>query len=278
MSGAGLVIVAVLGFAAAAVGVAGGIGGSVLLVPALVLLGYAPAEAAPLGLMAVGAGSLAASSRLLASGLPHRPLGVVVESSAAVGAALGAALATHVPEGMVIVTLALVALTAAAASGLRRGTRNKPDPTFGAADIGEAPRGLTGAYDSGQGVVPYHVQHPVAGLGLMGVVGVLAGLTGTSGGYLKTPIMSEIMRVPVKVAAATTSLIVGLTAASALLVFLVQGRVDLDLAPAVVAGSFAGGVLGVRAQGRLPPVLTRRLLSALLVAVAVALLTREVLP
>lgn len=269
-------MVAALGFAAAAAGVAGGIGGSVLLVPVLVLVGYSPTAAAPLGLMAVGAGSLAASPTLLGSGLAHRPLGVVVESSAAVGAAVGAALATRVPEGLLIVALAMVALIAAVASGARRGTRNKPDPGLGPEHVGEAPRGLAGAYDSGQGVVPYRARHAAAGLGLMGVVGVLAGLTGTSGGYLKTPIMSEVMRVPVKVAAATTSLIVGLTAASALLVFLVQGRVDFDLAPAVVAGSLAGGVVGARAQRRLPPVPIRRLLSVLLVAVSVALLVREV--
>ena len=44
----------------AAVGAIGGLGGAILLVPALVLTGIAPRAAAPLGLVSVAAGSLAA--------------------------------------------------------------------------------------------------------------------------------------------------------------------------------------------------------------------------
>jgi uncharacterized membrane protein YfcA len=55
-----------LAFAAASVGALGGLGGAVLLVPALVLTGTSALAAAPLGLVCVAAGSIAAGSQQLA--------------------------------------------------------------------------------------------------------------------------------------------------------------------------------------------------------------------
>ncbi|HAP75747.1 MAG TPA: sulfite exporter TauE/SafE family protein, partial [Acidimicrobiaceae bacterium] len=46
----------VLAFVTSAVGALGGLGGAVLLVPALVLTGMSPRAAAPLGLVSVAAG------------------------------------------------------------------------------------------------------------------------------------------------------------------------------------------------------------------------------
>ncbi len=103
---------------------------------------------------------------------------------------------------------------------------------------------------------------------------VPGGLSGTSGGYLKTPIMSELGHVPVRVAAATTTFIVGITAVSALAVYAGQGRVDARLACAATISGLAGGALGSRLLGGLRPEVTRVAISAVLVAVALLLLVR----
>ena len=50
----------------------------------------------------------------------------------------------------------------------------------------------------------------------MSVAGLVSGLAGVGGGFIKTPAMSEIMHVPIKVAAATTTFTVGITAATSL--------------------------------------------------------------
>ena len=60
--------------------------------------------------------------------------------------------------------------------------------------------------------------------------------------------MTEIMRIPVKVAAATTTFTVGVTAATTLVVFAFQDRIDVHAGAAAVLGSLVGGVLGVRLQ------------------------------
>jgi hypothetical protein len=89
-----------------------------------------------------------------------------------------------------------------------------------------------------------------------------------SGGFIKTPATSDVMGVPIRVAASTTTFTVGITAATALVVFAVQGRIDAEPAALVVAGSLAGGMVGARVQARLSPSASRRVLSVLLLIVA----------
>jgi uncharacterized membrane protein YfcA len=108
----------------------------------------------------------------------------------------------------------------------------------------------------------------------MGVAGLMAGTIGASGGFIKTPAMSEVMHVPTKVAAATTTFTVGITSATALVVFAIQGRINVSASAAVILGSLVGGYVGARLQARLSPIAVRRGLSMLLVAVAIALVVR----
>jgi uncharacterized membrane protein YfcA len=265
---------AALGFASAALGGLGGLGGAVFLVPVLALLGVPPHDAAPLGLLAVAAGSLAAGGSQLAEGLTHHRLGIVTETAAAAGAVLGALVSVAVPPGGLLGLLAVTALVAALAGLTRRGMRNLPEPMFAMERAGEWPGTLAGAYRLPNGVVPYRARHVALGSVGMLLAGAFAGLVGTSGGFVKTPVMSEIMGVPVKVAAATTTFTVGVTASAALLVFIVQGRLDALAGAAIVAGSIPGGWAGAALQRRLSPVLARRSVALLLAAVGVVLLVR----
>jgi uncharacterized membrane protein YfcA len=84
--------------------------------------------------------------------------------------------------------------------------------------------------------------------------------------------MRELMGIPVKVAAATTTFSVGITAAASLLVFAVQGRIQVHDAAAVAIGGLLGGVVGARVQDRLSPVIVRRFLGVVLILVAIVLL------
>jgi uncharacterized membrane protein YfcA len=253
-------------------GAVGGLGGAVLLVPALVVTGTPVAEAAPLGLVSVAAGSLAAGATHLSEQTVNHRLGVTTELAASTGAVVGALAAESVGDAALTRTLAVVAIAAALAGGLRRGTRNQPDPSLGPDDVGERPGRLAGAYRLGDVVVPYRARRLPLGLALMGLAGVVAGMAGVSGGFVKTPATTEVLHVPVKVAASTTTFTVGITAAAALLVMAGQGRIDAGEASVVIAASFAGGRLGAAVQAGLSPVLTRRVLATLLVAVGAVLL------
>jgi uncharacterized membrane protein YfcA len=88
------------------------------------------------------------------------------------------------------------------------------------------------------------------------------------------PAMSEVMRVPVKVAAATSTFTMGITAATGLIVFAGQGRIDVGRSCGVALGAIAGAVAGAAVQGRMPAGAARGTSGALLVAVAIVVLVR----
>jgi uncharacterized membrane protein YfcA len=260
-----------LSVATAVVGALGGLGGAVFLVPALVLLGVEPQLAAPLGLLSVAAGSLAAGPRQLRDGLVHHRLGVTLELVASAGAIGGALLAAEISGRSLTLLLAVTAI-GAALTGLRsRGVRNPPSAGFHAELAGEWPGTLGGAYRLGDSVVPYQAGRVPLGMVAMAGAGIISGLAGVGGGFIKTPAMTEIMRIPVKVAAATTTFTVGVTAATGLLVFWAQDRIDQEAGAAVVLGGLVGGLIGAVLQERLPPTQVRRVLSIALAGVGVVL-------
>ena len=67
--------------------------------------------------------------------------------------------------------------------------------------------------------------------------GNVAGLLGVGGGAFKVPIMNVLMGVPLKVATATSNLMIGVTAAASAVVYLVRGGIDPYIAgPTAVDG------------------------------------------
>lgn len=260
--------------AAAGLGALGGLGGAMLLVPALVLTGMPPAEAAPLGLLSVAAGSIAAAPAQLRDRLVNHRIGIVTELAAVSGAVVGAMIA-----GVISATALTYVLAAAAALGAALGLRRTRSPAVahpacGHADVGERVGALAGAYPGGGGVVPYEPRRLPAALGLMTVAGLIAGTSGTSGGFVKTPTETEVMGLPTRVAAATTTFTVGITASAALIVTALDGRLDLEDALAIIAGSLLGAQIGAGLQRSLPDRAIRRVLSAALVLAAIALVAR----
>lgn len=257
--------------ATALLGAIGGLGGAVFLVPLLLLLGVPPTLAAPLGMLSVAAGSLAAGPRQLESGLVHHRLGVTIETTAAAGVIAGAALSLEASRSVFAYTLAAIAV-GAALPGLRAATvRHRPQPIFVDEPAGEWPGTLAGSYLLDDEPVPYQARRLPAGLAAMTIAGVVSGFSGVGGGFIKTPVLREVMAIPVRVAAATSTFTVGITASTALIAFAAQGRIDARAGAAVVLGGLVGGSGGARLQNRLSPVSTRRLVSSLLLGVAAVL-------
>lgn len=256
---------------AAGVGTLGGIGGAVLLVPALVLAGLEPTVAAPLGLVTVAASSLSAAPGQLARGVVHQRLGVTLELTASATAVTAALLSAQVDDEVLQIVLAASAAAAGVVGLLSGPMRNLPQPEFVAEPPAEWPGTLGGAYAGPGGTIPYRARRVPLGVLAMTLAGAVTGLSGVSGGFIKTPVMREVMGIPVKVAAATTTFTVGITAAASLLVFAVQGRIEAHDAAAVAVGGLLGGVLGARAQDSLSPVLVRKFLAVVLIVVAAVL-------
>jgi uncharacterized membrane protein YfcA len=270
------VALAIAAFITAAVGALGGLGGAILLVPILVLSGVSARDAAPLGLISVAAGSLAAAPHQLRAHLVNHRLGVSTEIISSFAALLGALASGIIGQSTLAVMLGVVALIAAFFGARRKGIRNLPDPQLTLSDVGERRGSLSGVYQLDEdSFVEYRASRVPFGLLGMAGAGLIAGLSGVSGGFIKTPNTSEVMHVPVKVAAATTTFTVGITSAMALLVYEAQGRIVISDAALVAAAALVGGTVGARLQALLSPPLVRRALSVVLVIIGVLLIVRN---
>ncbi len=76
--------------------------------------------------------------------------------------------------------------------------------------------------------------------------GTLAGLFGIGGGFLKTPIMLKVFKMPVKIATATALFMILITSISGSASHFLQGHIQLDHAWPVMVGFISGAAGGHR--------------------------------
>jgi uncharacterized membrane protein YfcA len=109
----------------------------------------------------------------------------------------------------------------------------------------------------------YAVRHLGRGVAGSAAAGVLSALLGIGGGIVKVPLMHIGMGVPLRVATATSNLMIGITAAASAVIYLIRGEVDPYVTGPVAIGVFVGASLGSRAAHRIE----LRVLNLLFVAV-----------
>jgi uncharacterized membrane protein YfcA len=99
------------------------------------------------------------------------------------------------------------------------------------------------------------------------VAGAMAGLLGLGGGIVKVPVLTTFCGVPMRVAAATSTFIIGVTAAAAAIPYLARGDVALPLSASVALGALPGSLLGAWLSESLEARALKMLMAAVLLAV-----------
>jgi uncharacterized protein len=130
---------------------------------------------------------------------------------------------------------------------------------------------LGGAYMdlSHDRLVTYRAVRLWIGWAVSFVAGLLSGLLGVGGGFLKVPAMNLGMKVPIKVAAATSNFMIGVTAVASLLVYFTRGYVVPFVAAPLALGVAAGAYAGAKSSQRFSGRVLGRILAVVLVVVAV---------
>jgi uncharacterized membrane protein YfcA len=80
--------------------------------------------------------------------------------------------------------------------------------------------------------------------------GLVSALLGVGGGIVKVPVMHLVMGVPLKVATATSNMMIGVTATSSAVIYLLRGEIDPYVAGPTAFGVFLGASLGSRVASR----------------------------
>ncbi|MEO8800953.1 MAG: sulfite exporter TauE/SafE family protein, partial [Polyangiaceae bacterium] len=118
-------------------------------------------------------------------------------------------------------------------------------------------------------LVHYEAQRLGLGSAIALLAGAMSGMLGVGGGFLKVPAMTLGMRVPMRVAAATSNFMIGVTAIASLSVYLVRGHVRPLLAAPLVIGVIGGSLVGTKLSRRVHARLLRIILALVLGLVAV---------
>jgi uncharacterized membrane protein YfcA len=244
----------------AAAGVFGsllGLGGGVLIVPLLTLVfGLELREAVGVSLVSVIMTSSVAAGVYLERHTADLRLGMRLELFTAVGALIGGSIAFLLSERLLALLFAGL-LIYVAVSMLRART-----PAAPAAPPGEPET--------------YEVRN--MRLGVVGATGagVLSALLGVGGGIVKVPLMHLGMGVPLRVATATSNLMVGITAAASAVIYVIHGGVDPYVAGPTVIGVFLGASIGSRISHRGDVRVLRFLFVAVLLYTAFEMLMKVV--
>jgi uncharacterized membrane protein YfcA len=218
-----------------------GLGGGVILIPVLVsVLGVDVKSAIAASLVAVVTTSGAAALIRGRDSMSNYRVGITLEVAAGLGAIAGAMLATIAPADVLTMLFGVSLLATAALSwrGVTDAAKVLPQSWWGRV------LQLDGIEETKDGIRVYHVQRVPAGLGVMSIAGLLSGMLGIGSGAYKVLAMDSCMRMPFRVSTITSNFMIGITAASGVMVYLRDGMVDPTIAGPVLIGIVPGAMVG----------------------------------
>lgn len=240
-----------VGLLAGGLGALLGIGGGVILVPALIFVaGLSFKHAVAASLVCIVATSVAGSIVYLRRGLVELPLALELQFFTVGGAVTAGLLAAFIPAAPLYFAFGALLAVTAFRMWPRRTTTARVAPSGGRRPA------LADAASVGAGLV--------------------SGLLGVGGGVLNVPILHLLLALPFERAVATSVYIIGITAASAAAVYWARGDVNLAVAAVTMLGTLLGARVAARASGRVSAGLLKGAFALLLVYTAIRMIGRGI--
>ena len=271
-----LLLLLVTGLVAGLVGSMTGLGGSVVVIPILVIIFSVPfPDAAGVGLITILATSSATGAAYVRDHLTDLRIGMFLEIATVPGALIGAGLTVFLAhrnfDDALLVALGCVLLAIIPSSIARRDIEL---PVGVVPDARSRRLGLSGHYHDGplDRDVPYVAGDTSPALGVMFGAGVISGMFGIGAGVFKVLSLERYLGLPMKVATATSNFMMGVTAAAGAGILFAAGYVNPVIAAPVAIGTAGGAYLG----SHLLPGLRNRTVRLLFMPV-VAVLAIEVI-
>jgi uncharacterized membrane protein YfcA len=251
-----------------------GLGGGVIVTPALTLfLGVDLRYAIGASLVSVIATSSGAAAAYVRDGYSNIRIGMFLEIATTSGALFGAFLGTHIPARYLSILFGVILLQAAWQTSRSRRHSSTPLPP----DPLARQLRLNGVFRADEGLRRYEVRRVKTGFGLMLGAGVISGLLGIGSGSLKVIAMDQAMQLPFKASTATSNFMIGVTAAASASVYLSRGYVDPAIAMPVMLGVLAGSMIGARYLARLSVPLLRKVFAIVVGLIAIEMILNGVM-
>lgn len=232
-----------------------GVGGGIILVPLLVLVFHVPIHfAIGTSIMTVIATSSMAGTFNLERGTVNIRLGMVLEVATAVGALFGGFMAGLISGPMLTVLFGAI-LPPIALLMWRKGNERSAGP------VSET---------------DYQIRRLPLAMGMSLGAGTVSGLLGIGGGIIKVPAMAIFCNVPARIATATSTFMIGVTAVASAFLYFGRGQIRPALTAVVVLGVLAGSAGGTQVSRRLHSRQLIRLFALLMAFSAVQMILRGV--
>lgn len=252
-----------------------GIGGSLIMTPALVFLGVPLKYAIAAGMVTIIATSSGSGSSYVKERIVNVKAAMYLEMFTIIGAILGASITNVVAPKLLYFLFAAFLLTSFLGIGRRFGEQV---PTEVKQDGLAKWLGLEGSYyDKNLGRdVEYKLTRPALGGAGMFVAGIAAGMLGIGAGAFKVSVHELVLRMPSKVSTTTSNFIIGMTALAGASVYFFSGLLYLNLAAPMMIGTTVGAFFGGRTLNKVNSTTLRKLFMVVVVAVMLEMLYKGV--
>jgi uncharacterized membrane protein YfcA len=243
-----------------------GLGGGVFLVPFLnIVLGLPFKVAGAISLMTVIATSSAVSAKTAGRNLINLRLGMLLEVASAAGGLLAGITLSRLSESVLYKFFAILTAAIAGLMLLRLDRRNILD-----ASVDPGPLGAR-CFDEETGrEVSYRVKRLPLAMSVSGFAGYVSGALGIGGGILKVPVLNVSCGVPMRAAAATSGLMIGVTAVSSVTIHYANGYILPGYAASAVLGVLLGSQAGFWFGNKARVRWLKMLMAGILLAVSVS--------
>jgi uncharacterized membrane protein YfcA len=257
------------------IGAMSGMGGGVVLIPALTFLGLDIKHAIAISMISVIATSSGAASAYVRDRITNLKVGMFLEMFTILGALTGAAITLASAQRPLFIAFGVVLLASWVTLLAHRPDGRGP---VSQQDAFSRWLELAGSYhDQATGqTTDYRGVRAYLGGPLMFGAGLIAGLLGIGAGALKVLIIDLVMGLPPKVSTTTSNLIIGVTALAGTSVYLAAGLIDPGLAAPVILGVVLGALVGTRFLVRLTNETVRRFFLVVLVVLGIEMIFRGI--
>ncbi len=258
-----------------------GLGGGSIMIPLLVYLGVPVKYAIAASMVSIIATSSGSAASYVKDKLANVKVAMYLEMFTIVGAIIGASITSVVEPRLLYFFFA--AFLSTSFFGIRRHRRQQ-------LSTGETVRPsvkqdrmakwleLEGTYydQSINKQIEYKLTKPVIGGTGMLAAGITAGMLGIGAGAFKVSIQELVLRMPSKVATATSNFIIGITALAGASVYFNSGLLFIDLAAPMAAGTMLGSIAGGRILNKLSNKTVQMMFLVIIILLTVEMLYKGV--
>lgn len=265
------ILLMIISIAAGFLGSLLGLGGGIIVVPALTLffnvdIRYAVAAS----LISIIATSSGAAASFLKDHLTNLRVAVLLEIGTVAGAMTGFIISSSIRSSWLYLLfggfLFFSSIMMFRKKGDARSETNHP---------WSEKLKLAGSYPNEKGeLTHYKVARVPLGLFSMYFAGILSALLGIGSGIFKVMAMDGAMKLPMKVSSATSNFMIGVTATASAGAYFLKGDIRPEIACPVAVGIIVGSYIGAKTMTKMPASQIRKIFVVVLVIVSIQMMMK----